>query len=122
VKIRIDILKPLSRGRVLKFQGEPVWIAFQNERLPKFCFHCGVIRHRASSCLAKSATMRPGEPSSVQFGTWLRASPSFRRTGSRRGLETGKRSTESRTRKEQRRMPASRRIPGRGESQRRYSS
>jgi len=65
VKIQIDISKPLSRGRILKIQGDPVWIAFQYERLPKFCFHCGVIRHGPSGCLTKKASTRQEGPSTV---------------------------------------------------------
>lgn len=45
VKISIDLSKPLSKGRMLKLQGESTWIAFQYERLPKYCFQWGVIRH-----------------------------------------------------------------------------
>jgi hypothetical protein len=40
VKIRLDLTKPLAHGRMLKFQGKTRWIAFQYERLPKFCFNC----------------------------------------------------------------------------------
>lgn len=45
VRILLDITKPLVRGRLLKVQGRSVWIAFQYEKIPKFCFQCGVIRH-----------------------------------------------------------------------------
>lgn len=45
VKILIDLSKPLSRGRMLKLQGESTWIAFQYESLLKYCFQCGVIQH-----------------------------------------------------------------------------
>jgi hypothetical protein len=47
VRIRLDIMKPLARGRVLKLNGESSWIEFQYERLPTFCFRCGVIQHGA---------------------------------------------------------------------------
>jgi hypothetical protein len=53
VRIRLDLSKPLARGRVLKLNGEPSWIAFQYERLPKFCFQCGVIHHGVTGCLGR---------------------------------------------------------------------
>jgi hypothetical protein len=45
VKIVLDLTKPLQRGLKLNIQGEQFWVTFQYERLPKFCFSCGVIRH-----------------------------------------------------------------------------
>lgn len=53
VKICLDISKPLARGRVLKLYGQTTWVAFQYERLSKFCFQCGIIRHGAAGCLNK---------------------------------------------------------------------
>lgn len=50
VKIRLDIAKPLARGRVLKLHGNNMWVAFQYERLPKFCYYCGVIKHGVAGC------------------------------------------------------------------------
>jgi hypothetical protein len=34
VKIRVDLTKPLMRGKRLKVKGVPMWIDFQYERLP----------------------------------------------------------------------------------------
>jgi hypothetical protein len=81
VRICLNISKPLVRGRVLKLNGEATWIAFQYERLPKLCFQCGVIRHSARGCLGRKPRVVPGEGSSEQFGTWLRAAPLFKRMG-----------------------------------------
>jgi hypothetical protein len=50
VRISIDLSKPLSRGRMLKLQGESTWVVFQYERLPRYCFQCGVIRHGRGGC------------------------------------------------------------------------
>jgi hypothetical protein len=54
VKIRLDLTKPLPRGRKINIQGNSIWIRFQYERLPRFCFHCGVIIHGKDGCLKKS--------------------------------------------------------------------
>lgn len=45
-------------------------IGFKFERLPKFCFRCGVIYHGVEGCLKRS-TLRNQEI--TQFGPWLRA-------------------------------------------------
>ena len=45
VKISIDLSKPLSKGWMLKLQGESTWVVFQYRRLLRYCFQCGVIRH-----------------------------------------------------------------------------
>ena len=50
VKIRVDLTKPLMRGRRLKVQGVSMWIDFQYERLSRFCFSCGVVQHRLMGC------------------------------------------------------------------------
>jgi hypothetical protein len=54
VKILIDLYKPLSRGRMLKFDGKSFLIGFKYEHLPKFCFHCGVICHGIEGCLKRN--------------------------------------------------------------------
>jgi hypothetical protein len=77
VKILVDLYKPLSRGRMMKFEGKSYLIGFKYERLPKFCFHCRVICHGKEGCLKRS-TMRNQEDL-TQFGPWLRANSPIRR-------------------------------------------
>jgi hypothetical protein len=50
VKIKINITKPLARGRMLKMKGRSYWIKFQYEKIPKFCYRCGVIWHGNDGC------------------------------------------------------------------------
>ena len=38
VKINIDLYKPLSRGRMIKFDGKSTLVVFKFEHLPKFCY------------------------------------------------------------------------------------
>lgn len=71
VRVKIDLTKPLSSGRKLKLQRKSVWVAFQYERLPRFCFHCGIIHHGSAGCLGRSG-MRTRE-TGTQFGPWMRA-------------------------------------------------
>ena len=75
-RLSIDLYKPLSRGRMLKFEGKSSVIGFKYERLPKFCYHCGAICHGVEGCLKR--TMMWNQEIN-QFGPWLRAtSPTCR--------------------------------------------
>jgi hypothetical protein len=49
-KIVIDMTKPLAKGRMLHIQGRSNWVAFRYEKLPKFYFDCGIIKHDHQGC------------------------------------------------------------------------
>jgi hypothetical protein len=76
VRVKIDLTKPLARGRVINLLGKQTLIAFQYEKLPKFCFDCGRIWHGRLACTVKGGARVP--ESEKQYGTWLRV-PSPRR-------------------------------------------
>ncbi|KAL8492052.1 hypothetical protein ACS0TY_023609 [Phlomoides rotata] len=51
VKVNLDITKPLKTGiNILNTDGRLVWIPFKFERLPSFCFLCGLIGHMKREC------------------------------------------------------------------------
>ncbi|KAK1404491.1 hypothetical protein POM88_004096 [Heracleum sosnowskyi] len=53
VKVAIDVQFPLkSRMKIKKAGGEWLWINFKYERLPSFCFYCGLIGHSDKFCEA----------------------------------------------------------------------
>jgi hypothetical protein len=54
VHIRINIMKPLARGRMLRLKERSYWIPFQYEKIPKFCYQCGIIWHGMRDCKKKS--------------------------------------------------------------------
>ncbi|XP_059436686.1 uncharacterized protein LOC132169716 [Corylus avellana] len=60
VRIQLDLTKPLSRGRFLKLQGKSVWVDFQYERFPRYCFNCGIINHGKAGCLKRSTARSQG--------------------------------------------------------------
>lgn len=72
VRVAIDISKPLKRRLKLKKEGgEWLGIDFKYERLPTFCFLCGLIGHAEKFCpklfdICSEDVERP-------YGAWLRA-------------------------------------------------
>jgi hypothetical protein len=47
--------------------GVSMWVDFQYERLPRFCFNCGVVKHGVSGCMKKA------QGGGAEYGAWLRA-------------------------------------------------
>jgi hypothetical protein len=72
VKIKIDLHKPLARGRMLHLQNQSTWVAFQYEKLPKLCYQCGVVMHDRVGCDLIGSRMKTGEDDSQPYGPWLR--------------------------------------------------
>ncbi|GLT71843.1 hypothetical protein SLA2020_438340 [Shorea laevis] len=95
VRILLDLSKPLSRGRMLKIKSTSVWVAFQYEKLPNFCYHCGLLRHGYKGCLKKDGRRASGEDGVSQYGAWLKAIPSKRYWDGRGGA--GGRASMNRT-------------------------
>lgn len=81
VKIKVSTSKPLARGRMLRMKEKEIWIPFQYEKVPKYCFRCGLICHRKEGCERKEERRKHGENSIFEYGPWLRA------TSPRRGME-----------------------------------
>jgi hypothetical protein len=75
IRVRIDISKPLCRGRKARLaSGRETWISFKYERLPIFCYWCGCLTHGDKDCevwLKNKGVMRREDQ---QYGAWLRAS------------------------------------------------
>lgn len=68
VYFRANVQKPLARGRKLRIDDESVWIPFQYQRVPKFCFWCGVIRHGENGCPKSGSSKIHGVDRGVDFG------------------------------------------------------
>jgi hypothetical protein len=78
VRIVLDLTKPLSRGQFLKLRDRTIWITFCYERIPRFCFKCGVIRHGGRGCVNPGGRKLQENENLQEFGPWLRVSPSNR--------------------------------------------
>ena len=51
VHVEIDVSKPLYRGRrVALNDNNERWISFKYEKLPNFCYWCGLISHDKKDC------------------------------------------------------------------------
>ena len=49
--VDLPIEKPLRRGgHVVNKSGEKFWITFRYERLPTFCYLCGLLGHDDKHC------------------------------------------------------------------------
>ena len=74
VRVELDITKPLSRGRRVRFGPDSNgWVSFRYERLPVFCYWCGRLTHDAKDC---DMWIRSKGKLNVQqqpFGEWMRA-------------------------------------------------
>lgn len=72
IRVRIDTTKPLKRRMKLRRAGgEWVWVDFKYERLPTFCFICGMLGHADRFCpkLFEGVSMESDKP----YGGWMRA-------------------------------------------------
>ena len=75
VRVRIDATKRLIRGKKITIEGgEARWVQFKYERLPNFCYHCGLLSHALKDCPELSNTGRLSEVG-LQYGAWLRGDP-----------------------------------------------
>lgn len=76
VRVEVDVSKPLYRGRrVVLDNDEEVWVSFCYEKLPNFCYWCGMVCHDDNDCdiwLSSKGTL---SIESQEFGAWMRASP-----------------------------------------------
>ncbi|KAL2899046.1 hypothetical protein RDABS01_024128 [Bienertia sinuspersici] len=73
VRVMLDINKPLRRFQKIKTKsGEVIKVECKYERLPFFCFACGLIGHSERDCCNAQEGDRKVE---TGWGLWLKASP-----------------------------------------------
>ena len=76
LRIRVDlpIEKPLRRGgHIVNKSGEKFWINFRYERLPTFCYLCGLLGHDDKHCRIHADWQNTPK----QYGEWLKANGAF---------------------------------------------
>ncbi|KAL2929827.1 Gag polyprotein [Bienertia sinuspersici] len=61
-KVVLDVTKPLRRfQRIKNKDGRVIKVDYKYERLPFFCFNCGVIGHSEKDCLGSEDEGSNGE-------------------------------------------------------------
>ncbi|CAN6353966.1 unnamed protein product [Urochloa humidicola] len=62
-RIAIEINKPIKRGVLLRMtkDGEPEWFNAQYEKLPFFCFSCGLLGHGGLECMTPAQKNSQGK-------------------------------------------------------------
>ena len=69
VRVRIDISKRLVHGKKVIIEGgESRWVQFKYERLPNFCYECGMLNHAVKECPEKSMEKNQLAEVSTQYG------------------------------------------------------
>lgn len=72
VLAEIELKKPLMRGTKLKLEDELIWVDFTYEKIPTFCFYCGIIGHQEKNCGQKIEDADKQNIVEGQYGEWLR--------------------------------------------------
>ena len=71
IQVDLPLNKPLRKGgNFVNLNGSKTWVTFKFERLPCFCFQCGLLGHDERHCA--SFPYNPNSPK--QYGVWLKAS------------------------------------------------
>lgn len=80
--VEMDISQPILRGTSARFNEKSRWIHFRYDRIPDFCYNCGIIGHGDKVCFNRNSkeTTDQGQ----QYGEWLRVK------SSKSGLFSGK--------------------------------
>lgn len=75
IRVTIDVPKPLLRKKKLNISlPTQVWVQFKYERLPNFCFCCGVLNHSHKECKTWMAALKVYEKERLLYGNSLWAS------------------------------------------------
>ncbi|KAL6980704.1 hypothetical protein U1Q18_022340 [Sarracenia purpurea var. burkii] len=75
-KHMVDKQRVMANGpgmRLSMGNSEPLWVDFKYERLPLFCYHCGIIGHNENECEKLSIGVQREAKRDQQYGHWLRA-------------------------------------------------
>lgn len=104
VRVLMDVTKKLVRGKRIVIEGgEQRWISFKYERLPNFCYKCGLLSHGFKECKEVSGLDESTESNDFQYGAWLRGEAPRRGGGdfTRVGVGDASQSRGGPTRKEE---------------------
>ncbi|KAK7858424.1 uncharacterized protein CFP56_012316 [Quercus suber] len=73
VRVALPISKPICKGSFIAgSNGERHWVMFKYERLPLFCYYCGMLGHDIKNCAAHFAVTKNGGTTEYQYGDFLK--------------------------------------------------
>ncbi|KAJ1382069.1 Zinc knuckle CX2CX4HX4C [Sesbania bispinosa] len=82
ILVEFDSTKPLLPGIQIGSQTDRLmWVYFQYERLPQFCYSCGIVGHEEDTCGSSPSAGEKEDSEESNLGPWLRASQVGRRIG-----------------------------------------
>ena len=74
IRVMIDISNPLCRGRKVRLgESSQFWVDFKYERMPIFCYLCGLVTHDENDCLVGLRRTKRMNVVDKPYGPWLRA-------------------------------------------------
>uniref|UniRef100_A0A803PAK3 CCHC-type domain-containing protein n=1 Tax=Cannabis sativa TaxID=3483 RepID=A0A803PAK3_CANSA len=75
--VGIDVSKPLLRGQTVTFpwMNDELWLDYRYERLPDFCYECGIIGHVFDKCSEFLEEIDDGKDPDLPYGPWMEGSP-----------------------------------------------
>ena len=74
VRVKIDVSKPLSRGRRIVLDEDiETWVSFEYEKLTNFCYWCGMVFHEEKECEKWLAGKGSNSHEQQEYRAWLRA-------------------------------------------------
>ncbi|KAF4373373.1 hypothetical protein F8388_026204 [Cannabis sativa] len=76
MRVEIDVSKPLLRGQFVTFpwMNDELWIDCRYERLPDFCYECGIIGHVFDKCSRFLEKLDEGVEPNLPYGPWMEGS------------------------------------------------
>ena len=90
VRVEIDVTRKLIRGQKINIEKEEArWVQYKYERLPNFCYRCGLLEHDQRECSESVGIDKGDEKGDLQYGAWLRGDP-VRRLGGESGFSKKK--------------------------------
>ncbi|KAJ0975068.1 hypothetical protein J5N97_017033 [Dioscorea zingiberensis] len=69
VYLEIDLAFPLKRGFWLEDEEKLMFVMVQNEKIPMFCYSCGLVGHRISACSSRQGTGSGGPSPGAYSGS-----------------------------------------------------
>ena len=72
VRVWIDVIKRLVWGKKITIEGQSRWVNSKYERLPNFCYKCGLLSHALKDYSEGLENNNQVKVECMQYGAWLR--------------------------------------------------